>query len=98
MLLNYISSILCAGLDPAGPSFENALSGSRLDSGDAVVVDTIQTDVGRLGIERCVGDVCFYPNGGSRPQPGCGLFDIGGESVCVNVHLPLYRSTERRRS
>ena len=94
MLLNYKSSILCAGLDPAGPSFENAAASARLASSDAVLVDTISTDAGALGIRQCVGQVCFYPNRGTWPQPGCSIFDLLGESVCINVHLPLYRSPE----
>ena len=94
MWLIYMSSILCAGLDAAGPSFENAGPNGRVDAGDAILVDGIHTDGGGLGLRDPYAHVSFYPNRGTRVQPGCGLFDITGESVCVNVHLPLYRSPE----
>ncbi|XP_022917788.1 pancreatic triacylglycerol lipase-like [Onthophagus taurus] len=62
-----------SGLDPAGPSFTTSLSRNRLDSSDAARVDTILTDAGLsgLGINRSLGHVNFWPNGGSAVQPGC---------------------------
>jgi len=89
---------LCAGLDPAGPLFENVGPSGRLDAGDAVLVVIIYTSSGCLALTECIGHVCFYPNRGTWPQPGCGILDLSCESVCVKVHLPLYRSPERRRS
>jgi len=89
---------LCAGLDSAEPLFANAGPNGRLDAGDAKLVDAIHTSSGLLGLRDPYAHVCFYPNRGTRPQPGCGIFDLTGESVWVNVHLPLYRSPERRRS
>jgi len=92
-----MSSILCAGLDPANPLFTGGASG-RLASGDATLVDTIVTDGDGLGLLNPIGDVNFYPNGGRRVQPGCGIFDIGGEPVWVNVYWPLCKSPELCRS
>lgn len=60
-------------LDPAGPLFEGTnVSVSR---GDADFVDVIHTNMGQLehlqfGLAASVGDVDFFPNGGSE-QPGC---------------------------
>ncbi|XP_037570554.2 pancreatic lipase-related protein 2-like [Dermacentor silvarum] len=60
-------------LDPAGPLFEGTnVSVSR---GDAEFVDVIHTNMGlldkfKLGLAASVGDVDFFPNGGSL-QPGC---------------------------
>lgn len=60
-------------LDPAGPLFEGTnVSVSR---GDADFVDVIHTNMGLLdnlkfGLAASVGDVDFFPNGGSV-QPGC---------------------------
>jgi len=88
---------LCAGLDSAFPLFANEGPDGRLAVGDAVLVDTIHTCSGFLGLREPYGDVDFYPNGGTIPQPGCGENDIVGEYVWDNVHLPLYRSPERRR-
>lgn len=61
------------GLDPAGPSFVLATSGNRLADNDAVNVDTIVTDSGLsgLGLDRSLGQVNFWPNGGTASQPGC---------------------------
>jgi len=65
------------GLDPANPLFNNVGPDGRLDAGDAVVVDTIQTDGDGLGLLAPIGLVSFYPNGGRRVQPGCsGITDI----------------------
>jgi hypothetical protein len=66
-------------LDPAGPSFEGNAPAERLANTDAAVVDTIATDAGALGIQAAVGDVSFYPNGGTWPQPGCSILDLLGE-------------------
>jgi len=60
------------GLDPAGPSFNGGLGGSRaLQKGDAVFVDAIHTDSGSLGTTKNNGDADYWPNGGKNPQPGC---------------------------
>ncbi|KAK3929436.1 Lipase member H [Frankliniella fusca] len=58
------------GLDPAMPLFL-VLKNDRLGKGDAELVDVIHTCAGLLGIVEAIGDVDFYPNGGSLPQPGC---------------------------
>ncbi|XP_023950731.1 pancreatic lipase-related protein 2-like [Bicyclus anynana] len=58
------------GLDPAGPLW--AGNSNCLKASDAVYVEVIHSDgslVG-LGIPYAVGDVDFFPNGGTG-QPGC---------------------------
>ena len=85
---------MCAGLDAAYPMFGNADPEGRLDAGDAILVDAIHTDSGLLGFKEPYAHVDFYPNKGTKPQPGCDGEDAAGESVCVNIHLPLCRSAE----
>lgn len=52
------------------------LTGDRLSKGDASLVDVVHTCGGLLGLEQAVGDVDFFPNGGSQ-QGGCGLDLMG---------------------
>ena len=59
-------------MDPAGPKFTNEEKDFRLDESDASYVDVIHTNAGFLGTNQRVGDIDFYPNGGSH-QPGCGI-------------------------
>lgn len=61
------------GLDPAGPSFTGVSADNRLSSGDATFVDIMHTDGGGLGYEDSMGDVDYFPNGGTSRQNGCGL-------------------------
>lgn len=55
-------------MDPAGPLW--TANPNRLQSNDGVYVEAIHTDAGALSLIGPVGDVDFYPNGGST-QPGC---------------------------
>ncbi|KAE8752643.1 hypothetical protein FOCC_FOCC000765 [Frankliniella occidentalis] len=64
------------GMDPAMPLFL-VLRDDRLAKTDAELVDVIHSCSGLLGIVDAIGHVDFYPNGGTRPQPGCGL-DLTG--------------------
>ncbi|XP_011883212.1 PREDICTED: lipase member H-B-like isoform X2 [Vollenhovia emeryi] len=57
------------GLDPAGPFFNVLLP--SLSSNAARFVDTIHTDYGIYGVAKNTGTVDFFPNGGTRIQPGC---------------------------
>lgn len=76
-------------LDPAAPLFDN--TSSSVTEKDAAYVDVIHTSggdmivVGQLGIERPVGHVDFYPNGGMM-QPGCKPLDI----ACDHLRAPAY--------
>ncbi|XP_056133965.1 lipoprotein lipase [Lampris incognitus] len=65
------------GLDPAGPTFEHADSQSTLSPDDAQFVDVLHTNTRgspdrSIGIQRPVGHVDIYPNGGTF-QPGCDI-------------------------
>lgn len=61
-----------SALDPAGPLFSKMLKMvRRLNRDDARFVDVIHTDAGFFGDNHRCGTVDFWPNGGSRFQPGC---------------------------
>jgi len=70
------------GLDPAGPLFDRKERTKRLDRGDALFVDIIHTNNFGFGLAKSVGDVDFYPNGGSE-QPGCGR--SASSSILINL-------------
>uniref|UniRef100_A0A667YG18 Lipoprotein lipase n=1 Tax=Myripristis murdjan TaxID=586833 RepID=A0A667YG18_9TELE len=65
------------GLDPAGPTFEHADAESTLSPDDAQFVDVLHTNTRgspdrSIGIQRTVGHIDIYPNGGTF-QPGCDI-------------------------
>lgn len=57
------------GLDPAKPKFENSYE--RLNRSCADFVDVIHTSTDEIGIGDEMGHTDYYPNNGSRDQPGC---------------------------
>ncbi|CAL4217380.1 unnamed protein product [Meganyctiphanes norvegica] len=84
-----------SGLDPAGPYFTWMPSFVILDETDAIFVDNYHTDarplyLGGYGTPQAMGNVDFYPNGGSF-QPGCGLRNV---LACSHSRaIDLYRDT-----
>lgn len=67
-----------SALDPAGPLYWELLGSSALplflpeiSKNDANFVDVIHSDGGFLGEPNACGYADFWPNGGSRFQPGC---------------------------
>ncbi|XP_048001134.1 pancreatic lipase-related protein 2-like isoform X1 [Leguminivora glycinivorella] len=58
------------GLDPAGPCFSHVDPDLRMKATDAIFVDAIHTDAGVYGLKDPVGQVDYFPNGGSQ-QPNC---------------------------
>lgn len=74
---NSSSRCFSPGLDPAGPTFEHADEQSTLSRGDAQFVDVLHTNTRgspdrSIGIQRPVGHIDIYPNGGTF-QPGCDI-------------------------
>ncbi|XP_059622357.1 lipase member H-like [Phlebotomus argentipes] len=59
------------GLDPAFPLFSHAKPENRLNTSDAIYVETIHTNAGLLGYKLPLGHASFFPNYGTS-QPGCG--------------------------
>jgi len=64
-------------LDPAGFMFHTVPPEERIDASDAEIVDVIHTAGLWLGMDGVVGDIDFYPNGGTAKQPGCEGEDFG---------------------
>ena len=79
------------GLDPAGPIFEDNSPYNRLNNTDARVVYALHLNAGILGIQKAIGDVDIYVNGGVN-QPGC-----SGVS-CSHAAFKLLSSIWKRRS
>lgn len=98
------------GLDPAMPLMSYDKTAKRLNSEDAVYVESIQTNGGTLGYTQPIGRAAFYPNGG-KSQPGCGL-DLTGscshtravsyyvESLILNnfptIRCPSYKEANKK--
>lgn len=61
------------GLDPAGPNFEGGVpnANNSLTKDDAEFCDMWHTDMGYYGIDHSLGHCDFFPNNGTRAQPGC---------------------------
>lgn len=72
------------GLDPANPLFSYDKVNERIATGDARTVETIHTAAGLVGFTEPLGDINFYPNGGSY-QPGCGI-DLTGACAHSRSH------------
>jgi len=91
------------GLDSALPLFSNVGPDGSLDPSDAICVDNIHTDAGGLGLRDPHGDVSFYPNRGTRVQPGCSGTDIltgacsHGRSVDFFIHSIRHPDAFRAR-
>lgn len=64
------------GLEPANPGFFPPILLQHLSYTDADFVDIIHTDTNFYGQPHSTGTADFWPNDGSRIQPGCpfGLF------------------------
>lgn len=93
-----------SGLDPANPAFNNDSPLVRLDKTDAKFIDIIHTDIITIlhissGMNRSLGHLDFWPNGGES-QPGChdwnkGFFNgLTQMAVCDHLRAPqLYISS-----
>jgi len=68
---NYILSRI-TGFDPASVMYYCNGKYVELNKNDCKFVDIIHSDKGMTGGATSSGHADFYPNGGSRPQPGCG--------------------------
>lgn len=86
---DFLLSFINKGLDPAGPTFEYADEQSTLSRNDAKFVDVLHTNTlgspdRSIGIQRPVGHIDIYPNGGTF-QPGCRiqnmLLDIASQGI-----------------
>ncbi|XP_075228147.1 lipase member H-A-like [Lycorma delicatula] len=83
-------SYLClfiSGLDPSQPShivkWDKDIG---LSKDSAKFVDVMHTSIGEQGINKNLGTVDFYVNGGTAPQPGCWQSDGG----CSHRRALLY--------
>lgn len=82
-------------LDAAGPLFEEVwvTEDERLNPNDADLVVAIHTDGGQAGYSSDIGDIDFYPNGGTALQPGCLeeiLEDFEGMIKKFGIHLSMF--------
>ena len=88
------------GLDPANPGFDYDSPKVRLDKTDADFVDIIHTDTQTIlvmasGMNRNLGHIDFYPNGGAD-QTGCNSWTkestwisaITDTTVCDHLRAP----------
>ncbi|XP_046750691.1 pancreatic triacylglycerol lipase-like [Diprion similis] len=73
-------------LDPALPFFWFSGPESRVNRGDAAYVQVIHTSAGLLGFSEAIGDIDFYPNGGSS-QNGCILDAV---KICAHARSWMY--------
>lgn len=69
--LSQVSIGRITGLDAALPMFSLVQEDDRLSKGDADLVVAIHTDGGFAGFLDAIGDIDYFPNGGTPPQPGC---------------------------
>ncbi|XP_078046317.1 lipase member H-like [Augochlora pura] len=60
-------------LDPAGPMFD--YMGRSVSASDALCVKCVHSDEHYYGTFQPCGHLDFYPNGGSRNQPGCSMME-----------------------
>lgn len=91
--LNSNPSILLAritALDPAGPWSDH---GDPIDPSDGRFVDVIHTDAGFVGRRQSGGHVDFWPNAGTRYQPGCpfaeNFFSVENRKI-IHKHCILF--------
>ncbi|XP_054010936.1 uncharacterized protein LOC128893753 [Hylaeus anthracinus] len=77
---------LVISLDPALPLFEKSGPGERVSRGDAEYVMVIHTAAGLYGYDVPLGDIDFYPNGGTD-QLGCTAATLG---FCSHFRAPYY--------
>ncbi|XP_031829068.1 lipase member H-B-like isoform X2 [Nomia melanderi] len=76
-------------MDPAGPLYQYV--GQSVSATDANCVKCIHTDAGYYGTTHACGHLDFYPNGGTRQQPGCSAFSLNDlPNTCSHERAEVY--------